>query len=183
VYTYDAGLGLTSLNQVSTVGAMGLGFGVLLFVVNLFVSLRSGEPAPDDPWDGATLEWSIPSPPPAYNFARIPTVHSRDAWWAMKHPERMHLDPIEVTPRAGGPAHATQEPHTAVAVAPADAPPPVIHMPSNSYFPLVVALGLAIMAVGVLAVDLAGPAVLPFFVIGGLVVMLGGIFGWSFEPA
>jgi hypothetical protein len=39
------------------------------------------------------------------------------------------------------------------------------------------------MAVGVLAVDLAGPAVLPFFVIGGLAVMLGGIFGWSFEPA
>ena len=69
----------------------------------MFSACATGEIAADDPWDGATLEWSIPSPPPVYNFARIPTVHSRDAWWAMKHPERMHLDPIEVTPLAGGP--------------------------------------------------------------------------------
>src|SRR5205814_1581862 len=117
VYTYGPDLGVTTLNQVSTVGAIGLGFSVLLFVVNIFVSLRSGEVAPDDPWDGATLEWSIPSPPPVYNFARIPTVHSRDAWWAMKHPERMHLDPIEVSPLAGGPGHADERPHQVVATA------------------------------------------------------------------
>jgi hypothetical protein len=100
----------------------------------------------------------------------------------MKHPERMHLDPIEVTPAAGGPAHATQQPHTAVATAPADAPPPVIHMPSNSYWPLVVALGLGILAVGIVSIDLAGPAVLPFFLIIGLVTIFGGIYGWSYEP-
>jgi len=43
----------------------------------------------------------IPSPPPVYNFARIPAVYSRDAWWATKHPERMHLDPIEVEEQGG----------------------------------------------------------------------------------
>ncbi len=124
VYTYGPDLGVTELNQMSTIGAIGLGFSVLLFVINLFVSLRYGEVASDDPWDGATLEWSIPSPPPVYNFARIPTVHSRDAWWAMKHPERMHRDPLEVTPLAGGPAHATELAHEVVATAAPDASPP-----------------------------------------------------------
>ena len=86
----------------STIGAIGLGFSVLVFLINFFHSLRHGKFAGDDPWDGATLEWSIPSPPPLYNFARVPVVHSRDAWWAFKHPERMHEDPIEVTPTGGG---------------------------------------------------------------------------------
>jgi cytochrome c oxidase subunit 1 len=150
-------------------------------VINLFSSLRSGEIASDDPWDGATLEWSIPSPPPVYNFARIPTVHSRDAWWAMKHPERMHLDPIEVTPLAGGPGHATEQAHVAVAVAAADAPPTIIHMPSPSYWPLLCALGLFIMASGLLVADSFGPGVIPFFAIAGLLLLIGSIYGWSYE--
>jgi cytochrome c oxidase subunit 1 len=183
VYTYGPELGVTGLNQVSTIGAIGLGFSVLIFVVNLFVSLRSGEPAPDDPWDGATLEWSIPSPPPVYNFARIPQVHSRDAWWAMKHPERLHLDPIEVTPLAGGPAHATEQAHEVVAAPTLPDAPTVIHMPSPSYFPLLAALGLALMAMGVLAVDWFGPTVLPVFAISGLLLLIGSIYGWSFEAA
>jgi cytochrome c oxidase subunit I len=182
VYTYGPELGVTGLNQVSTVGAIGLGFSVLIFVVNLFVSLRRGEPAPDDPWDGATLEWSIPSPPPVYNFARIPVVHSRDAWWAMKHPERMHLDPIEVTPLAGGPAHATEHAHDVVGTAVPEAPP-IIHMPSPSYFPLLAALGLSLLAVGLLLADAVGPVVIPIFTIAGLIVMFGSIYGWSFEAA
>jgi cytochrome c oxidase subunit 1 len=180
VYTYDASLGVTGLNQLSTIGALGLGFSVLLFVINVFTSLRSGQIAPDDPWDGATLEWSIPSPPPVYNFARIPVVHSRDAWWAMKHPERMHLDPMEVTPRAGGPGHATEVAHEAVATA---APPvtSVIHMPSPSYWPLVVAVGLAVMASGLLLADSFGSITIPLGVIIGFLMIVGGIYGWSFE--
>jgi cytochrome c oxidase subunit 1 len=181
VYTYGPELGVTELNQLSTIGAMGLGFSVLLFAINLFGSLRNGEIAPDDPWDGATLEWSIPSPPPVYNFARIPTVHSRDAWWAMKHPERMHLDPMEVTPAAGGPAHATLQAHDVVTVATADALPPIIHMPSNSYWPLLCALGLSIMASGLLVADSVGPSVIPIFAIVGLLLLIGSIYGWSYE--
>src|SRR5262249_39167596 len=171
VYTYGPELGVTGLNQVSTIGAMGLGFSVLIFVVNLFLSLRSGEPAPDDPWDGATLEWSIPSPPPAFNFARIPVAHSRDAWWAMKHPERMHLDPIEVTPLAGGPAHATERTHTVVGNTAVESPP-LIHMPSPSYFPLLAALGLFVIASGLLVADAIGPIAIPIFAIAGLVILL-----------
>jgi len=183
VYTYGPDLGVTTLNQISTVGAIGLGFSVLIFVVNIFTSLRYGELAPDDPWDGATLEWSIPSPPPIYNFARIPTVHSRDAWWAMKHPERMHLDPIEVTPLAGGPGHATEVAHEVVATAAPGAAPPVIHMPSPSFWPFLAALGLAIMASGLLMADSFGPMTIPVFAILGLLLLVGSIYGWSFEPA
>jgi cytochrome c oxidase subunit 1 len=183
VYTYDPELGLTTLNQVSTIGALGLGFSVLLFVINIFMSLRSGEVAPDDPWDGATLEWSIPSPPPSYNFARIPIVQSRDAWWGMKHPERMHLDPIEVTPAAGGPAHATEQAHEVVQTATPNAPPTIIHMPSPSYWPLLCSVGLFLMASGLLFADAFGPVMIPIFAIVGLLLLIGSIYGWSFEPA
>jgi cytochrome c oxidase subunit I len=181
VYTYGPDLGVTELNQLSTIGAIGLGFSVLLFVINLFSSLRSGEIAPDDPWDGATLEWSIPSPPPVYNFARIPTVHSRDAWWAMKHPERMHLDPIEVTPLAGGPGHATERAHDVVAIAAPRATPPIIHLPSPSFWPLLCAAGLSLMATGLLLADSFGPVTIPIFAILGLLLLIGSIYGWSFE--
>src|ERR1700730_11613967 len=183
VYTYGIELGVTELNQVSTIGAIGLGFSVLLFVINLFLSLRFGEFAADDPWDGATLEWSIPSPPPVYNFARIPSVHSRDAWWATKHPERMHLDPIEVTPLAGGPSHGAQLAHEAAATTTENAPPPVIHMPSPSYWPLLAALGLSLIATGLLAADSFGPVTIPILAIAGLLLLIGSIYGWSFESA
>ncbi|MDQ3811683.1 MAG: cytochrome c oxidase subunit I [Chloroflexota bacterium] len=183
VHTYGPELGVTGLNQMSTVGAIGLGFSVLIFIVNLFLSLRTGKPAPDDPWDGATLEWSIPSPPPVYNFARIPTVHSRDAWWAMKHPERMHLDPMEVEPVAGGPAHATERAHEVVQTTAVAEAPAVIHMPSPSFWPLLAALGLAIMATGLLVADHIGPLAIPIFAITGVSVLLASIYGWSFEPA
>ena len=168
---------------MSTIGAIGLGFSVLLFVINIFTSLRYGEIAADDPWDGATLEWSIPSPPPVYNFARIPTVHSRDAWWAMKHPERMHLDPIEVTPLAGGPAHATEQAHDVVRTATPTRrrrsstcrrrrtgrccgarPVPHGQRPAASR-------------------TRSARSSCPIFLIAGLLLLIGSIYGWSFESA
>ena len=101
----------------------------------------------------------------------------------MKHPERLHLDPIEVTPLAGGPAHATERGHEVVATAAPEAAPPVIHMPSPSYWPLLVALGLSIIATGLLVADSIGPMAIPVFTITGLIVMIGSIYGWSFEAA
>jgi cytochrome c oxidase subunit I len=175
VYTYGPDLGVTELNQMSTIGAVGLAFSVLIFVVNVFLSLRHGEPAGDDPWDGATLEWSIPSPPPVYNFAKVPVVHSRDAWWAMKHPERIHVDPIEpgAAAVAGGPAHAVAAAHPVAEAAPSA--PPVIHMPSPSYFPLMVAVGLVVLASSLFLTLALAPV--------GVLLMIAGIYGWSFEPA
>jgi cytochrome c oxidase subunit I+III len=81
VYTYLPGLGWDSLNMISTIGAYILGGGVVLFVFNVFNSLRGGEPAGDNPWGGGSLEWATTSPPQPYNFASLPIVYSRYPLW------------------------------------------------------------------------------------------------------
>ena len=79
--------GWDSLNLLATVGAFIIALSVLLFLVNVIVSRFRGERAPDDAWDGRTLEWSIPSPPPEYNFAEIPEIEARDDFWHRKYTE------------------------------------------------------------------------------------------------
>jgi cytochrome o ubiquinol oxidase subunit 1 len=72
---------------VAAVGAAIIFAGITLQVVQVIVSIRQREATRDltgDPWNGRTLEWSVPSPAPAYNFARIPVVRERDAFWDMK---------------------------------------------------------------------------------------------------
>jgi cytochrome c oxidase subunit I+III len=81
VYTYPAGLGWETLNQVATAGAFVTAIGVLLFVVNVVHGLRRGAPAGDNPWGASSLEWACASPPPPYNFAHIPEVESRTPLW------------------------------------------------------------------------------------------------------
>ncbi len=87
IYTYDADRGWALLNQLTTLGAFLQAPSFAIFVYNVFWSLRHGRPAGDDPWDAWTLEWSTSSPPPGYNFAEIPTVHSRRPLWDLKHPD------------------------------------------------------------------------------------------------
>jgi cytochrome c oxidase subunit 1 len=86
IYTYTEP-GWVFWNQLSTIGAAVMGIGFLFFFYNLIRSLRHGEIAGDDPWDAWTLEWTTPSPPPAYNFEQIPTVRSRRPLWDLKHPD------------------------------------------------------------------------------------------------
>jgi len=86
IYTYDAGQGWEIFNQMSTWGAIIQAIGTILGFWNVWTSRKNGEIAGDDPWGGGTLEWSIPSPPPDYNFAVIPTVTSRYPMWDMKSP-------------------------------------------------------------------------------------------------
>ncbi|HEY6847248.1 MAG TPA: hypothetical protein VI320_13615 [Terracidiphilus sp.] len=68
-------------------GAIFQAIGALVFVYNLVWSCFKGQLAGADPWDAWTLEWSTTSPPPAYNFAPIPSVGSRRPLWDLKHPE------------------------------------------------------------------------------------------------
>jgi len=87
IYTYQPGRGLDTLNLVASIGAVLQAVAVLILIVNVVRSLRSGELAGDDPWDAWTLEWSTTSPPPEYNFATPPVVRSRRPLWDLKHPE------------------------------------------------------------------------------------------------
>ena len=87
IYTYEPGRGWEIWNVIVTIGVVLQAAGVLVFVYNLLRSYLQGEDAGNDPWDAWTLEWSTSSPPPAYNFATIPTVRSRRPLWDLKHPE------------------------------------------------------------------------------------------------
>jgi cytochrome c oxidase subunit 1 len=69
------------MNFAATIGAWTIALSVLLFIINVVVTLRRGEAAPADPWGAGTLEWSVASPPPPHNFDAIPVVHGRDPMW------------------------------------------------------------------------------------------------------
>jgi cytochrome c oxidase subunit 1 len=87
IYTYEPGRGWDMLNLIVTIGVFFQAAGILVFVANLLWSYFHGDTAGSDPWDAWTLEWSISSPPPVYNFATIPEVRSRRPLWDLKHPE------------------------------------------------------------------------------------------------
>ncbi len=86
IYTYPEDHGWDFWNFISTIGSFVIGVAVLIFAYNLWVS-RKHPKVGDDPWDARTLEWSIPSPPPEYNFAEIPVVTARDDFWHRKYTE------------------------------------------------------------------------------------------------
>ncbi|MEK7612780.1 MAG: cytochrome o ubiquinol oxidase subunit I [Patescibacteria group bacterium] len=82
----DAASGWQFLLIIAALGACIIALGILMQVIQLIVSIRNRKKnsAGDDPWNGRTLEWATSSPPPAYNFAVIPEVHGRDAFWELK---------------------------------------------------------------------------------------------------
>jgi cytochrome aa3-600 menaquinol oxidase subunit I len=85
VYTYFESDGLGSLNLISTIGAFIMAAAVMIFLFNIYWSLRHGEKdTTGDPWDGRTLEWALPSPPPDGNFIDRPVVTTIDQLWNEK---------------------------------------------------------------------------------------------------
>ncbi|HEX5236151.1 MAG TPA: cbb3-type cytochrome c oxidase subunit I [Silvibacterium sp.] len=81
IATYQPGLGFDGLNMLVTIGAFVFGIGILVSIINLFVSLRTGAPAGRNPWNSDGLEWSTDSPPKPYGSAHIPVVASRHPLW------------------------------------------------------------------------------------------------------
>jgi len=111
---YDFDMGWLPLNIVSTVGAflMGIAFIFQVWQIAYSIKIHKKETSGDAWGSGRTLEWSIPSPAPVYNFARLPKVSTDDAWWEEK--ERR--------------AQGINEP---------EAPLEPIHMPRNSAIPFI----------------------------------------------
>jgi cytochrome c oxidase subunit 1 len=87
IYTYEPGRGWDIWNVIVTIGVFFQAAGVLAFAGNLVWSYFRGALAGNDPWDAWTLEWSTSSPPPSYNFAKLPEIRSRRPLWDLKHPE------------------------------------------------------------------------------------------------
>ena len=136
VYTYQEGLGWEFHNQLSTLGALILGLGILVTVVNWYRARRRGPEAPSDPWGGETLEWYTTSPPPHYNFVTIPTVRSREPMW----------DQPELAGGAQAPAEGGRpllDGHSTLSTSALDGrPQAVVHMPHPSPWPFILTAAL-----------------------------------------
>jgi cytochrome c oxidase subunit 1 len=136
VYTYPAEMGWGDMNLVSSLGAALIAVSVLLFLVNVARTLRRGAMAGPDPWGAGTLEWSIPSPPPAGNFEVIPVVHGRYPLW-QPHPEPTHVTGM------------SNEWREVLVTTVADAEPDHrLWMPSSSIWPFLSALATTVLFVG-----------------------------------
>jgi cytochrome c oxidase subunit 1/cytochrome c oxidase subunit I+III len=136
-YTYPGGMGWTGLNLLESIGSYILAAGLLLVVGNLGVSLFRGARAGNDPFGGDTLEWSVSSPPPSYNYAVIPTVSSPYPMWDEADRER------DVDKLARGEL-VLEEGHETPASTVLDADwDEVLDMPSESWLPILLATALA----------------------------------------
>ncbi|MFC4101055.1 cbb3-type cytochrome c oxidase subunit I [Paenibacillus xanthanilyticus] len=115
-YSWDMGWG--PLNLVSTIGGFLMGIGFLFQVWQIAHSIKFMErDTTGDPWNGRTLEWSIPSPAPLYNFATLPQVQAQDDWWEDKQRKANGLP-------------STKKPQ----------PLEPIHMPKNSAIPFIMSV-------------------------------------------
>jgi len=93
VADYLPQLGLTTPNEVATLGSYLMGVGVVLFLADLVLAFRRKVPAGDDPWGGYTLEWITTSPPPEHNFHWLPPIRSERPVFDWRHREHPAVKP------------------------------------------------------------------------------------------
>jgi cytochrome c oxidase subunit I+III len=178
VYTYPAGAGLDDYNLISTIGAFVFAAGILLTVVNFLLSLRRGMPAGPNPWNADTLEWSVSSPPPSAQYARLPVVRDRHPLWD-KQWNQERLRPEDTPPgEQEAREDVAQMDHWptgwrgALVVSVNEGRPlAVVHMPRRSIAPFAMAFGL-VSLFGGLIVDY-----LPVM-LGAVGLIVAALIGW-----
>lgn len=144
VYTYSAELGIGGYNLLISFGAFLFAAGILLLLINIARSRTAGAIAGPNPWDAPTLEWSVSSPPPPYNFAVIPVVASRHPLWEDRLDENADRSTLDR-------GLVLDEGRETVGVTVLDAEPDVIlKMPGDSLLPLLAALGMTVIFSGML---------------------------------
>jgi cytochrome c oxidase subunit 1 len=201
IYTYDAGQGWELFNKMSTYGTGILMLGTAVFIWNFFRSYKVGGRSGNDPWGAPTLEFSIPSPPPEYNFARIPRVTSRVPLWDVKSPQLAADVPhskqgdsrvdVDVATKHSGHGHvpATNPPRQAAEsgmhieeATGLTAKQLGIPMPNPTIKPLICAVGMVVMFSGLLFIHKDNMPLALATMIGGALIMTSALYAWVLTP-
>ena len=160
--TYSKGFGFDFWNLVSTIGSYLIAISVAYFIYNTLRSRKEAvhlPPPGPDPWDARSLEWMLPSPTPEHNFDVIPIIESQDEWWHRKYGYDENGNVIRV-------ATIEEAAQKGDAVG--------VHLPSPSFWPLVLAVGMPLIGYGIIFN-------LWLCVLGGLLTG-GAIYAWILEP-
>ncbi|MBW3654694.1 MAG: cytochrome c oxidase subunit I [Gemmatimonadetes bacterium] len=186
VFTYSDNMGFNEMNLVISAGSFIIALGTLIFAINLVVSWKWGKVAGANPWGAPTLEWSIPSPPPVYNFRTIPVVHSRMPLWegdetkeggiphgrAEEDTEQVHLMGAKVGEVTYPDEESKMSAHDLG-----------IHLPPPSFWPIVLAAGISLTFIGLIFRTMDGPLHwLWLLTVVGVGVTTLAIFKFAFEP-
>jgi len=165
-WVYAEETNLQFWNVIVTIGAFTIAISIIVFMINWIFSKRNGEKAPFDPWDARTIEWSIPSPTPVWNFSTAPEIKSLDDFWHSKYDEDDEGRAVR-KPEADQLLIELEEDGLN--------PKENITLPNPSYFPIILASGLPLLGYAVIFKSLALAGV-------GVILILAGSFGWGTEP-
>ncbi|MDK4715322.1 cytochrome c oxidase subunit I [Rhizobium sp. CNPSo 4039] len=135
IYTYQPEMPWAGMNMFVSFSALILSLGFLVFFVDVIRSTRFGQIAGENPWGASTLEWATSSPPPCFNFRRIPVVGARDPLWSQ--PEELTV--------AGG--LRTDRRELIVSSVVEAQPEASESSPGNSIWPLLAALATTVMLI------------------------------------
>lgn len=169
VYTYESGMGWDGLNLLSSVGGFIMSAGIALIILDVVLHFRFGKPALRNPWNADTLEWATPTPPSSYNFLSQPRIETRHPLW-----DRPDL-PDTIAAGAHGLSdvghgrreiYGTDAMHARLKE--------VIHLPTNSWWPMLSALALAAVCISLLTRTYP-------LALAALVVAAGLLLRWSWE--
>jgi cytochrome c oxidase subunit I+III len=169
VFTYDTGLGWDLPNLVSSIFSFVMAFGVAAVLLDWALHFRFGRKAPTNPWQADTLEWASGMPARSYNFASLPALATRHPLW--DHPDlpQTIAEGRHALPDA---RHGRRETLGSDPVS--GQPREVVHLPGNSWWPLVAGLLLALLCIALL--------LKAYVIAGGMAVAAAVVLlRWSWE--